>query len=78
MHKIYNKGEPPKDWLALNFNQVLPEHQTNFAAIKVQNFKIGNNILSNRLTTINNKIPLQWLNYVLIHSKSNAKHYFCK
>ncbi len=22
--KIYNKGEPPKDGLALNFNQVLP------------------------------------------------------
>jgi hypothetical protein len=78
LYKIYNKGEPPKDWLALNFNQVLPGRQTHFAAIKDQNFKIGNNILSNRLTTINNKIPLQWLNLSIDTSKSNAKHYFCK
>jgi hypothetical protein len=34
LHKIYYKGEPPKDWLALNFNLVLPGCQTHFAAIK--------------------------------------------
>jgi hypothetical protein len=52
LFKIYYKGETIKDWLALNFNQVLPGRQTHFAAIKDQNFKIGSNILSNRLKTL--------------------------
>ncbi len=76
LYKIYNKDEPPKDWLALNFNQVLPRQQTNLAAIKDQNFKIENNILSNRLTTINNKIPLQWLNLSIDTIKVKCKTLF--
>jgi hypothetical protein len=76
LHKIYNRGEPPKDWLALNFNQVLPGRQTHFAAIKDLNFKIGNNILSNRLTTLNNKIPLQWLNLSIDTFKVKCKTLF--
>jgi hypothetical protein len=76
LYKIYNRGEPPKDWLALNFNQVLPRRQTYFAAIKDQNFKIGSNILSNRLTTLNHKIPLQWLNLSIDTFKVKCKTLF--
>ena len=76
LYKIYNRGEPPKDWLALNFNQVLPRRQTHFAAIKDQNFKIGNNILSNRLIILNNKIPLQWLNLSIETFKVKCKTLF--
>jgi hypothetical protein len=74
--KIYNRGDPPKDWLALNFNQVLPGRQTYFAAIKDQNFKIGSNILSNRLTTLNHKIPLQWLKLSIDAFKVKCKTLF--
>ena len=76
LYKIYNKGEPPKDWIALNFNQVLPRRQTHFAAIKDQNYKIGNNILSNRLTTLNKKIPLKWLNLSIDTFKVKCKTLF--
>ena len=76
LYKIYNMGEPPKDWLALNFNQVLHGRQTHFAVIKDQNFKIGSNILCNRLTTLNNKIPLQWLNLSIDTFKVKCKTLF--
>jgi hypothetical protein len=71
LYKIYNRGEPPKD-----FNQVLPGRQTYFAAIKDQNFKIGSNILSNRLTTLNHRIPLQWLNLSIDTFKVKCKTLF--
>ena len=62
LHKLYNEKFPETDWLALNFQQTTTQRQTNFNIIKHNNFKIGNNILSNRLHALNNKIALVDLN----------------
>ena len=47
------------DWLALNFNQILTERNQKFIKIDPGKFKIGKNIASNRLRSINNKIELK-------------------
>ena len=76
LHKIYNKNEPPQDWMSLNFEQALTSRQTYFLAIGTPNFKIGNNILSIRLKVLNNKIPLEWLNLSLNAYKIKCKELF--
>ena len=62
LYKLYNENLPETDWLALNFQQTTTTRQAVFFIIKNNNFKIGNNILTNRLNILNNKIPLNLLN----------------
>ena len=65
LHKLYNENFPEMDWLALNFQQTTTQRQTNFYVIKTNKFRIGNNILTNRLSILNNKIELKDLNMSL-------------
>ena len=50
------------DWIALNFQQVNSARNSNFNVIKTNNYKVGNNIITNRLHCLNNWIPLTDLN----------------
>ena len=65
LHKLYNENSPEMDWLALNFQQTTTSRQTNFCIVKNNNFRIGNNILTNRISILNNKIELKDLNMSL-------------
>ena len=65
LHKLYNVNFPEMDWLALNFQQTTTSRQTNFCIVKNNNFRIGNNILTNRISILNNKIELKDLNMSL-------------
>ena len=65
LHKLYNENFPEMDWLALNFQQTTTSRQTNFCIVKNNNFRIGNNILTNRISILNNKIELKDLNMSL-------------
>ena len=65
LHKLYNENFPEMDWLALNFQQTTTQRQTNFYVIKNNKFRIGNNILTNRISILNNKIELKDLNMSL-------------
>ena len=78
LYKIYNTQIPPMDWIELNFNQTLTSRETTFNAIKSNNTKIGNNILSARLTVINKKIKLDDLNLSLDSYKVKYKQVFLK
>ena len=52
------------DWLTLNFNQAFNQRERTFIAIDTSNYKVGKiNSLANRLTCLNRKIPLDWLNH---------------
>ena len=62
LHKFYNENYPEMDWLALNFQQTTTQRQTNFKILRNNSYKIGNNILTNRLHVLNNKIELNDLN----------------
>ena len=62
LHKLFNLQQPPLDWISLNFDQTTSRRQTHFTTSSTNNFKTGNNILSNRLSVLNNIINLEWLN----------------
>ena len=51
LYNVYNSHQPPQDWLSLNFNQILTRRQNNFEVVKAMNFKVGFNMISNRLST---------------------------
>ena len=73
LHKLFNLYEPPQDWLALNFSQLTSRRQTHFSVTTNCNYKVGNNMLSNRLSILNNKIDLTWLNDTLSSFKVKCK-----
>ena len=62
LHKVFNDLIPKRDWLDLNLQMVNTSRQTNFEIQNHSVYKVGNNILSNRLTCINKKVPLNILN----------------
>ena len=76
LHKIYNDNEQGADWLALNFNQNFNNRISKFITTDTCRFKIGKNIASNRLRTLNNKINLNDLNDKMATFKIKMKSFF--
>ena len=64
--KLYNNESPEIEWIALNYQQILTTRQTKFSVIKATKKRIGNNILTNRMHVLNNKINLLNLNKSLL------------
>ena len=73
LYKIYNSSEYTLDWTMANLNQILTSRQTHFSILKSNATKVGLNILSNWLSSINGLIPLTWLNTSLNTFKLNCK-----
>ena len=77
LHKLMNSTAPYTfEWVSLNFNQILTSRQTTFKIIKDNKQKIGLNALANRLTILNGKIPLEWLNMNIESYKIKCKKEF--
>ena len=76
LHKLYNTQLPETEWIALNFQQILTTRQTKFMIVKTNMKKIGNNILTNRLHILNNKINLTDLTGSLASFKVKQKSLF--
>lgn len=76
LFKIFNNQQPPQDWMDLNFTQLISRRQVNFECHNNANFKVGINTLSNRLSALNKKIPLHWLNLTLETFKLHCKSKF--
>ena len=62
LFKLYNNNDHTADLVLLNWNQILTSRQTNFKILKSNDNKMGLIILTNRLSILNGKIPLDWLN----------------
>ena len=62
-----------RDWINFNFNQTFTSRQTKFNTIPNNNFKVGNNLLSTRLTIVTNQIDLLDLNLTLNSFKIKYK-----
>ena len=62
LQKLYNANDQSLDWIGLNLNQILTTKQTFFFISKSNSAKVGLNILANRLSVLNGRIPLAWLN----------------
>ena len=58
LFKLYNCVDTTMDWVHLNFQQILTSRQLNFIASRNNDNKIGFNSICNRLTLLNNLIPL--------------------
>ena len=74
LHTVYNCQTPKIEWPTLNFNQAFNQREGTFIAFDISNYKVGKtNSLANRLTCLNRKIPLDWLNHDTIKYKILCK-----
>ena len=73
LHKLYDSHQPNTDWIDLNFNQVSNSLHMLFRMLKNNSYLVGNNLLSVRLTILNNKIELDDLNLSLDEFKVKFK-----
>ena len=78
LFKLYNFRLPQFEWLNLNFDQILTSRQVFFEVINAPHFRVGNNVLVNRLSALNRKIPLVWLTLELSGYKLKCKEKFLK
>ena len=76
LFKIYNGSSMDKDWIDMNIQQNFNARQTNFHITDSSRLKVGKNIISNRMTILNNKINLDWLNLSLTSFKLKIKSQF--
>ena len=76
LYRVFNNSIPEKDWLDLNFKMICTSRQTKFEITNDSNYRVGNNILSNRLSCVNKKIPLEMLNLTIEAFKIRCKNMF--
>ena len=75
LFKLYNGG-PGREWCHLNDQHLFSRRSDVFAVARSNILRVGNNILVNRLATLNNKVPLEWLNLSFNSYKIKAKTAF--
>ena len=65
--------QPSLDWVELNFNQTSTSREKFYRTVRTNKTKIGNNLLSSRLSILNGKILLDDLNMSLDSFKVKYK-----
>ena len=87
LNKIYNSNCMCNGLITFFLNQQLSTRQKSITYINNSKFKIGNNLIANRLTILDGKIKLEWLNrpyhsYTIICKKikswNNYTDLYCK
>ena len=74
--KVIREEQPKRDWIDLNFQMINTRRQLSFETRNTSNYKVGNNNLSNRLSSLNKKIQLQDLNLPFESYKIKCKMMF--
>ena len=67
LYRLYNSDDMSEDWLDLNVQQNFNDRQENVKIVDYSQIRVGKNILTNRLSLINNKMNT---------FKINAKTYY--
>ena len=62
LFKVYNTNDYTFDWTVMNFNHIFTSRQTSFMLLKTNRTKVGLNLMANRFSILNGKIPFLWLN----------------
>ena len=62
LYKLHNSTMMTDDWVSLNFQQNFNGRNDKLQIFNVSNYKVGQNLLVNRLKQLNNKISFSWLN----------------
>ena len=73
LYKLYNSENMTDDWISLNIQQNFNGRNDKIQVFKQLNYKVGNNLMVNRLINLNNKIPYSWLNESLNTFKVKCK-----
>ena len=75
LFKLYNSDtqNSTPDWIDLNLQQNFNGRTTKFLVSNYAKYKIGSNLLVNRLSALNNTIELSWLNLSLNSYKIKCK-----
>ena len=76
LYKIFNNLIPRKDWLDLNFQMINTRRQIFFEVQNRSVYRVGNNILTNRLSCLNRKVTLDMLNLPIEPYKIKCKDMF--
>ena len=76
LYKIYNSNTMDNDFMTFFFNQQFTARRKTIKFTNTSKFKIGNNLIANRLTVLNGKIELNWLNLPLNSYKIVCKKEF--
>ena len=76
LFKIYNGGNMTEDWLGMNVQQNFNARNPKFFINDFSKLNVDENILSNRLTCLNNEVNLDWLDLSLTAFKLKAKSNF--
>ena len=70
LYKLYNSNQQTVDWIHLNYQQNFNARVNKFLISNTGVYKVGKNIMTNRLKCINNKIELGLLNLSLNNKKN--------
>ena len=76
LHKTYNDTTLNNNWLDLFFNQHFNGRCNTVNFVNTKQYKIGNNLLSNRFVILNGKINYEWLNLPFESYKLKCKALF--
>jgi hypothetical protein len=76
LYKVVREEQPKREWIGLNFQMINTRRQQFFETSNTSNYKVGNNILINRLSSLNRKILLQDLNLPFESFKIKCKTMF--
>ena len=78
MYKLFRQCVPDEEFINLNFQANLNQRIVHHNFIRSQNFNVGQNILLNRLCSLNNTIPQSWTNESYLSHKLKCKNLFLK
>ena len=78
LHKCYDDQNQGSDWLSMNFNQNFNARQQHIFFYKTNRYRVGNNLLSNRLNVLNKLITFDNLNLNFDRYKLKMKELFLK
>ena len=76
LFRLYNCNDYNMEWAALNYNQIFTTWQTKFISKKAHTKKVGLNAFANRISIINNRVPLNWFNMSFDTFKVHCKKEF--
>ena len=76
LYKLYNSENMTEDWLDLNTQQNFNGRNDKFNASNAAKYKVGRNLLVNRLSKLSNMIYYSWLNLSLNPFKIKCKTLF--
>jgi hypothetical protein len=67
-----------KDWLAMNFQHNFNNRNTTINLVDTLQFKIGKNLIPNKLLIVNRQIVIEFLNLSYLAIKIKSKNLFLR